>query len=153
MLKVCATMVFCMTRRSEEAYFDFIEVIRLSRINGLCRDTHIIFLVLLYVPLRLSPPRTLIKELFRELFGIFAIAEVQADILLYFKRRLHILRNKRTWRDQDQHFNHLRCPSAGRDDYNTFRKATKVGTSICAWTFFRYSKHHWLKLSFFSVAV
>jgi hypothetical protein len=26
--------------------------------------------------------------------------------------------------------------------FSTLRKATNVGTSICAWTFFRYSKHH-----------
>ena len=67
------------------------EVRRLSRINGLGRDTHIVLFVLLHVPLHLTPSGTLVEELLGEFFGVFALAEIQPDILLDFKRRFHVL--------------------------------------------------------------
>jgi hypothetical protein len=63
----------------------------LSRIYGFGRDAHVVLFVLLDVSLHLAPTRTLVKELLSELFGFFALAEIQTNILLDFEWRFHVL--------------------------------------------------------------
>lgn len=74
-----------------ENYFDFMEVGWLSRVHGFGRDAHVVLLVLLDVPLLLTPTGALLQELLGKLLGLFAFAQVGADVVLHLERRLHIL--------------------------------------------------------------